>query len=155
MSSPSTLVLCRFEYDLPKVSRTPQKLGVFEFRSTGDLLVLMQASRLCENAETGLLMQRPLSFGLRGRCEAMVASTALRDRGFAEAKRLCYAGLDAPTLLHEVAGRLRRVVPFEAYCATSNDPLSGLMTRLMHDGVLGEKEGRTYLEHVYFEEDLD
>jgi hypothetical protein len=25
----------------------------------------------------------------------------------------------------------------------------------MHDGVLGEKEGRTYLEHVYFEEDLD
>ena len=24
-----------------------------------------------------------------------------------------------------------------------------------HDGVLGEKEGRTYLEHVYFEEDFD
>jgi DNA-binding CsgD family transcriptional regulator len=29
------------------------------------------------------------------------------------------------------------------------------MTHLMHDGVLGEKEGRTYLKHVYFEEDLD
>jgi DNA-binding CsgD family transcriptional regulator len=86
----------------------------------------------------------------------MVASSELLgERGFAEAKRLCYTGLDSPTLLHEVAGRLGRVVPFEAYCAWSNDPLSGLMTRLMHDGVLGEKEGRTYLEHVYFEEDLD
>ena len=85
----------------------------------------------------------------------MVASTTLRDQGFSEAKRLCYTGLDTPTLLHEVAGRLRRVVPFEAYCAWSNDPLSGLMTHLGHDGVLGEKEGRTYLEHVYFEEDFD
>ncbi|HZA46563.1 MAG TPA: helix-turn-helix transcriptional regulator [Rubrobacter sp.] len=86
----------------------------------------------------------------------MVASSALlRERGFAEAKRLCYTGLDAPTLLNEVGRRLGRVVPFEAYCASSNDPLSGLMTHLMHDGVLGEKEGRTYLEHVYFEEDLD
>ena len=85
----------------------------------------------------------------------MVASTTLRERGFAEAKRLCYAGLDAPTLLHEVAGRLGRVAPFEAYCAWSNDPLSGLMTRLVHDGLLGEEEGRTYLEHVYFEEDFE
>jgi DNA-binding CsgD family transcriptional regulator len=85
----------------------------------------------------------------------MVASAASGERGFAETKRLCYAGLDAPTLLREVTGRLRRVVHFEAYCVNSNDPLSGLMTHLMHDGVLGEKEGRTYLEHVYFEEDLD
>jgi hypothetical protein len=28
------------------------------------------------------------------------------------------------------------------------------MTRLVHDGMLGEKEGRAYLEHVYFEEDF-
>jgi DNA-binding CsgD family transcriptional regulator len=84
----------------------------------------------------------------------MVASTALRERGFNEAKRLCYSGLDAPTLLREVAGRLRRVVPFEAYCATSSDPLSGLLTRVVHDGVIGEKEQRTYLEGVFFEEDL-
>ena len=75
----------------------------------------------------------------------MVASTALNERAFAEAKRLCYSGLDAPTLLREVAGRLRRVVPFEAYCATSNDPLSGLLTHVVHDGVMGEKEQRTYL----------
>jgi DNA-binding CsgD family transcriptional regulator len=85
----------------------------------------------------------------------MVASTALKERGFAEAKRLCYTGLDAPTLLREVAGRLRRVVPFEAYCATSNDPLSGLLTHIVHDGAIGEKEQRTYLEDIYFEEDLD
>jgi DNA-binding CsgD family transcriptional regulator len=94
--------------------------------------------------------------GLTGRRGDMVASSALlRERGFAEAKRLCYTGLDSPTLLHEVAERLRRVVPFEAYCAWPNDPPSGLLTHLVHDGMLGEKEGRTYLEHVYFEEDLD
>ena len=85
----------------------------------------------------------------------MVASTALNERAFAEAKRLCYAGLDAPTLLRGVAGRLRRTVPFEAYCAWSSDPLSGLLTHLVHDGAIGEKEQRTYLDHVYFEEDLD
>jgi DNA-binding CsgD family transcriptional regulator len=86
----------------------------------------------------------------------MVASSALlRERGFAEAKRLCYAGLDTPTLLREVAGRLKRVVPFETYCATSNDPLSGLLTHVAHDGVMGEKEQRTYLADVFFEEDLD
>jgi hypothetical protein len=155
MSSPSTLVLCWFEYDLLGVSRIPQKLGVLWFRSTSDLQVLMQAVRLFENAETGLLRQRALSLGLRGRCEAMVASTALRELSFAEMKRLCYSGLDAPTLLHEVARRLRRVVPFEAYCATSNDPLSGLLTHVAHDGVFGDKQQRTYLADVFFEEDLD
>ena len=148
-------MICCFEYDLPNASRISQKFGILESLSTTDLLVLMQDCRLCEKIETGLLKVRPANSGLTGRRGNMVASSALlRERGFTEAKRLCYAGLDAPTLLHEVAGRLRRVVPFEAYCAWSSDPLSGLMTRLMHDGVLGEKEGRTYLEHVYFEEDL-
>jgi DNA-binding CsgD family transcriptional regulator len=86
----------------------------------------------------------------------MVASSeSIRERAFAEAKRLCYAGLDSPTLLREVAERLRRVVPFETYCAQSNDPLSGLLTYLGHDGVLGEKEVSLFLEHVYFEEELD
>ena len=85
----------------------------------------------------------------------MVASSALRERGFAEAKRLCYSGLETPALLHEVAGSLGQVLPFEAYCAQSNDPLSGLLTHLVHGGAIGEKEQRTYLEHVYLEEDLD
>jgi DNA-binding CsgD family transcriptional regulator len=85
----------------------------------------------------------------------MVASGVLRERAFAEAKRLCYAGLDAATLLRAVAGRVQRVVPFEAYCSNANDPLSGLLTRLVSDGAIGETEHRTYLEHIYFEEDLD
>jgi DNA-binding CsgD family transcriptional regulator len=95
---------------------------------------------------------------LEGSQEAVVdtvANNAHRERGFAEVKRLCYTGLDSPTLLREVAGCLGRVVPFEAYCAWSNDPLSGLMTHMTHSGMLGEKEGRTYLEYVYFEEDLE
>src|SRR3712207_4324699 len=85
----------------------------------------------------------------------VASSTLLRERGFTEAKRLCYAGLDSPTLLREVAEHLRRVVPFETYCAQSNEPLSGLLTFVCHDGVLGEKEVRLFLEHVYFEEELD
>ena len=98
-----------------------------------------------------------MSLGFTGRRGDMIASSALlRERGFAEAKRLCYAGLNSPTLLREVAERLRRVVPFETYCAQSNDPLSGLLTYVGHDGVvLGEKEVRLFLEHVYFEEELD
>jgi DNA-binding CsgD family transcriptional regulator len=86
----------------------------------------------------------------------MVASTALRERSFAEVKRLCYAGLDAPPLLREVAGRLGQVAPFEAYCVTSNDPLSGLLTHMAGEGAIDDEEHfRTYLEHIYFEEDLD
>jgi hypothetical protein len=86
----------------------------------------------------------------------MVASTTLRERGFAETKRLCYAGLDVPTLLREVAGGLGRVVPIEAYCVTSNDPLSGLLTHMAGQGPVNDKvHFRIYLEHIYFEEDLD
>jgi hypothetical protein len=97
-----------------------------------------------------------VSSELTGRRRDMVASTTLRERGFAEAKRLCYAGLDAPTLLREVTGRLGRVVPFEAYCVTCNDPLSGLLTHMAGEGPVNDKEHfRTYLEHIYFEEDLD
>lgn len=85
----------------------------------------------------------------------MVASTTLRERGFAEAKRLCYAGLDAPTLLREVAGLLERVAPFETYCAFTNDPLSGLPTQMVARGALGPKQHRAYIENVYFEEELE
>jgi len=86
----------------------------------------------------------------------MVATGALRERTFAEAKRICYAGLDAPTLLREVSGRLGQVVPFEAYCVTSNDPLSGLLTHRAGEGAIDKEEHfRTYFEHIYFEEDLE
>ena len=85
----------------------------------------------------------------------MVASAALRERGFAEAKRLCYAGKDAPTLLRDVAGLLGRVAPFETYCAFTNDPLSGLPTQMVAEGALGPKQHRAYIERVFFEEELD
>lgn len=86
----------------------------------------------------------------------MVAGAALRERGFAAAQRLCYAGLDAPTLLREVTARLRRAAPFDAYCAQTNDPLSGLLTHVLGDGaIIGESEHHAYLERVYLEEDLD
>jgi DNA-binding CsgD family transcriptional regulator len=85
----------------------------------------------------------------------MVASAALRERGFAEVKRLCYAGLDSASLLRAVVSRTQRVVPFESHCSFANDPLSGLLTHLVSDGAIGETEHRTYLEHVYFEQDLD
>ena len=55
-----------------------------------------------------------------------------------------------------MASRLGRVVPFEAYCVTSNDPLSGLLTHMAGEGPVNDKvHFRTYLEHIYFEEDLD
>jgi DNA-binding CsgD family transcriptional regulator len=95
-----------------------------------------------------------VSSGLTESRGNLVASSVHRERGFAEAKRLCYAGLDAPTLLREMAGRLKWMAPFEAYCAWSNDPLSGLLTHMVGEGAIGENEHRTYLEHVYFEEDL-
>jgi DNA-binding CsgD family transcriptional regulator len=86
----------------------------------------------------------------------VVVNSAFRERGFKEVKRLCYAGLDTPTLLREVTGRLGQVVPFEAYCVTSNDPLSGLLTHIAGEGAIDDEEHfRTYLEHIYFEEDLE
>ena len=85
----------------------------------------------------------------------MVATSVLRERCLAEAKRLCYAGLDAPTLLREVAGLLGRAAPFETYCAFTNDPLSGLPTLLVGRGALGPRQHRTYIENIYFEEDFD
>ena len=51
--------------------------------------------------------------------------TFLEERTFPEVKRLCCAGrLDGPAPLGEVIERLRRVVPVEAYCASTLDPAS-------------------------------
>ncbi len=84
----------------------------------------------------------------------MSASTAMEERVFAEVKRLCYASLDAPTLHRRALACLRRVVPFEGFCAHDADPASGLGMRMYqdppHDGNL-----RFFLEHVYFEDDVN
>ena len=63
----------------------------------------------------------------------MIGSSRVIDRAFGEVKRLCYAGLDEPTLLKEATERVRRAVPFE-YCVHSHDPLSGLIARSVCSG---------------------
>jgi DNA-binding CsgD family transcriptional regulator len=85
----------------------------------------------------------------------MVASPALLERGFGEVKRLCYAGLDAPTLLRAVATRIARIAPFDAYCAQTNDPVSGLLTQVLTTEAFGDQEHRQYLEQIYFQEDCE
>ena len=82
----------------------------------------------------------------------MVSGSVLGERVFSEIKRLCCCGLDETTLLGEAVERLRRVVPFDAYCASTLDPLSGLITRSVYEGLGGEKEARYFFEYLYFED---
>ena len=75
----------------------------------------------------------------------------LEERTFSEVKRLCCAGLDGLALLDEVIDRLRRVVPFEAYCASTMDPASGLITHALAEEMGGADEAAIFLERLYFE----
>jgi DNA-binding CsgD family transcriptional regulator len=75
----------------------------------------------------------------------------LEERTFSEVKRLCCAGLDELALLDEVIERLRRVVPFEAYCASTLDPASGLITRALAEEMGGADEAAIFFERLYFE----
>lgn len=87
----------------------------------------------------------------------MIANvSALHERTFAEVKRLSLAGLDGPELLRRTAEKLRRAVPFEAYCASTVDPASALMTHGVADGFVGDdtEAGNVFLDRIYFEEDL-
>jgi DNA-binding CsgD family transcriptional regulator len=80
---------------------------------------------------------------------------AADERAFSELKRLCYAGLDGPELLGRVIARLRQTVPFEAYCASTLDPSSGLITHATAAEMWGEKESSIFLDHLYFKYDVD
>jgi DNA-binding CsgD family transcriptional regulator len=84
----------------------------------------------------------------------MRTSTTMDDRVFAEVKRLSYAGLDAPTLHHRALACLGRAVPFDGSCAHDADPVSGLVIR-MYLNPTDERAGRFFLEHVYFEDDIN
>ena len=76
----------------------------------------------------------------------------LEERTFSEVKRLCCAGqLDGLALLGEVIERLRRVVPVEAFCASTKDPASGFITHGMAEEMGGEDDPFWALEHLYFE----
>lgn len=79
----------------------------------------------------------------------------LDERAFAEVKRAAVAGLDGPELLRRTAEGLQRAIPFEAYCASTVDPTTSLMTHGIAEGMDGDEEaGAVYFEHVYFEHDL-
>ncbi|MDQ4107107.1 MAG: GAF domain-containing protein, partial [Actinomycetota bacterium] len=82
-------------------------------------------------------------------------TVALEERTFSEVKRLCCAGLDGPELLGRVVERLRRTVPFEAYCASTADPGSGLITHSLAGEMGGAKEAAIFFERIYFEHDLE
>lgn len=78
------------------------------------------------------------------------------ERTFSEIKRLSASNLDGPELLRGVAQRLSKVVPFEAYCASTVDPASRLITYGIAEGMGGadDESGNVYLDRIYFEEDL-
>lgn len=54
-----------------------------------------------------------------------------------------------------MATRVGRVAPFDAYCAQTNDPVSGLLTQVLTTDAFGDNEHRQYLERIYFQEDRD
>jgi DNA-binding CsgD family transcriptional regulator len=65
-----------------------------------------------------------------------------------------YAGLDQRTLLGEVVERLRRAIPFEAFCVSTMDPSSELITHSIAEGLGDLKETRLFFEHIYLENDV-
>src|SRR5215208_707775 len=76
----------------------------------------------------------------------------LEERTFSEVKRLCCAGqLDGLALLDEVVERLQRMVPFEAYCASTKDPASGFITHALSEEMGGADDIFWALERLYFE----
>src|SRR5918992_2284795 len=76
----------------------------------------------------------------------------LEERTFSEVKRLCYAGRpDGLALLGEVIERVRYVVPFEAYCASTKDPATGFITHGMAEETGGENDTFWSLERLYFD----
>ena len=82
------------------------------------------------------------------------------ERAVAEVSALA-AGLEGPPLLRRVAHALGRAVPFDAYCASTTDPATRLITHAEADG-LGAPEagpgggrGNVFLDRLYFEERLD
>jgi DNA-binding CsgD family transcriptional regulator len=79
------------------------------------------------------------------------------ERAFSEIKRLTAANLEGPELLRRTADMLHKAMPFEAYCASTVDPASRLITHGIAEGMGGEEDaesGNVYLDRIYFEEDL-
>lgn len=86
-------------------------------------------------------------------------ASARHARFVSEIDRLGSAGLAGLDLLRRVTHALRPLVPFDAYCATTTDPTTNLIT----DAVAARESQRaadaggvteTYFARVYFEHDL-
>lgn len=87
--------------------------------------------------------------------QEMVSSAVMDERVFCEVKRLCCStGLEGPELLREVAGRLRRVVPFDAYCACTVDPASSLATHAQSEEMGSEEIAVAWLDQ-YLDHEKD
>jgi hypothetical protein len=78
------------------------------------------------------------------------------ERALAEVKRASISGLEGPELLSRVAQGLGHTVPFDAYCASTVDPATNLMTYSVAEGMGegGAEGGDVYFDRVYFEESL-
>lgn len=85
----------------------------------------------------------------------MATNAALEDRVVNEVKRLCNAGLDQRTLLGEVVESLRRAIPFEAFCVSTTDPSSELVTYGAAEGLGGIRGMRLFFEHIYLQSDVN
>ena len=79
----------------------------------------------------------------------------LRERGFAEAKRLCYSRVGRANTAARGGRTLRAGGAFRG--VLRHVQRSPERAYDAHDArrALGKKEHRTYLEHIYFEEDLE
>lgn len=81
------------------------------------------------------------------------------ERTVREIRYAAGLGLDGACLLGRVAELLRGAVPFQAYCASTTDPATHLITHGLAAGFdpasAGcEDAGTVFLERVYFEEEL-
>ncbi len=82
-------------------------------------------------------------------------SSVADERVFAEIKRLCCAGIEGSALLSAVLRCMRRVVPFEAYCACTTDPASGLATRGQYEEMGSAETATLFFERHYFEHQVE
>jgi DNA-binding CsgD family transcriptional regulator len=70
------------------------------------------------------------------------------DRAYRSVKRACYSGLDSLTLRQEVARRAAPALASDAYALSTADPLTGLLTNDVAEGVsFGHRSA--FLWHVY------
>jgi hypothetical protein len=84
----------------------------------------------------------------------MTTWSSVADQVYAAVHRLCYAGLDTPTLHARATAQLQRAIPFDGSCAHDIDPASGLPMRQFLDR-LDWRQSRDFLERIAFADDVN